>query len=152
MTVRQALNSHPFVAASVAILILVFLALLAIHGSRDPGSDQLAFYTTDDGATLFTDDWMKVPPFDHDGKVAVKALVFTCNNGQTHFVQYLYKYSDQAKQQIEALHTRFPMTPGLIKRPGDSQWISESDPKAGRIVAPKCPDGSGTGPFRQVWP
>jgi len=155
MSLRQALNNHPLIAASVSILILVFLvflALLAFRGSGNPASDQLAFYTTDDGATLFTDDLFKLPPFDHDGQPAVKAFVFTCDDGQHRFVQYLFKYNDKLKQQLEAAHARFTMAPGLIKRPGDAKWIGQDDPRAFKILVPKCPDGSGPGPVRQVWP
>ncbi len=102
----------------------------------------LNFYTTDDGVTLFTDDSQKVPPFDHDGQQAVRAFVFTCDNGQHQFVQYLQKYSDEVKQQLETSRAFGTFANGLIKRPGDVKWISESDPKAQVIMLPKCPDGS----------
>jgi hypothetical protein len=149
MTLRQALNRHPFIAAGVAVLILVFLTF---RWFRNPAPEDVAFYTTDDGATLFTDDLRKLPPFDHDGSPAVKAMVFTCDGGQHQFVQYLFKYSDDVKQQLEASHARDLIVPGLIKRPGDGQWIEQNDPKAFKILAPKCPAGDGPGPFRQVWP
>jgi hypothetical protein len=78
--------------------------------------------------------------------------VFTCDNGQTRFEQYLQKYSDPVKQQFEATHTAIPMLPGLIKGPGNGKWISETDPTAGDIMMPKCPNGSDHGPIRRVLP
>ena len=52
------------------------------HGPGWKPSPGSAFYTTDDGATLFTDGADRLPPFDHDGKAAVMAAVFSCDNGK----------------------------------------------------------------------
>jgi hypothetical protein len=151
MEVRRALNRLLLIAASIVIVLLVFLAFRWSGITRGQPVN-MAFYTTDDGATFFADDLGKVPPFDHDGKPAVEAFVFTCDDGQHHFVQYLRKYSDEVKQQLEATHTTVTLTPGLIKRPGDAKWISETYPQASTIMTPKCPDGTGPGPIRPVWP
>jgi hypothetical protein len=153
MGIREQLNRNQTasIAASLSVVLLVVIWLYA-RGSGPSIPKQLNFYTADDGATLFSDDSQKVPPFDHDGRQAVRAFVFTCDDGKHQFVQYLQKYSDDVKQQLETSHPFGSMGNGLIKRPGDANWTAESDPKAQDITRPKCPDGTGTGPFRQVYP
>jgi hypothetical protein len=154
MGIRDQLNRNQTVSiiASLIAIVLV-LVWICVRSSGTSIPTQLNFYTTDDGATLFSDDSGKVPPFDHGGQQAVRAFVFTCDNGQHQFVQYLEKYSDQMKQQLETSPHEFGMIAnGLIKRPGDAKWISESDPKAHAILQPKCPDGNNTGTYRQVYP
>ena len=113
-----------------------------------------AFYTTDDGATEFADDINKAAPFDHNGKLAVLAFVFTADGGKHHWVQYLQKYSDEAKAQAEALKSSKdsgaamamePMGDRLyVKRPSAGEWVKMSDPKSDKIITPVAPPGMGT--------
>ena len=72
-------------------------------------------------------------------------MVFICDDGQHQFVQYLQKYSDDAKQQLEKPHSFGSTFIGLIKRPGETKWISESELKARSIELAKCPDGNNPG-------
>jgi hypothetical protein len=147
MEIREQLNRHQTasIAASLSVVALVVI-WICMRSSGTSIPKQLNFYTTDDGATLFSDDSRKAPPFDHEGQPAVRAVVFTCDDGKHQFVQYLQKYSDEVKQQLETSHSFGAIFIGLIKRPGDAKWISESDPKAQAIERPKCPDGSNPRP------
>ena len=43
-----------------------------------------------------------LPPFDHDGKQAVRAFVFRCEGGKP-FVAYLLRYKEGSQNQIELL-------------------------------------------------
>ena len=143
MEIRVLLNKHKAVSLVVslgAIALVLISICMRSRGTSIP--KQLNFYTTDDGATLFSDDSQKAPPFDHGGQQALRAVVFTCDDGKHQFVQYLQKYSDEVKQQMERSHSFGAINIALIKRPGDAKWILESDPKAERIERPKCPDGS----------
>jgi len=143
MGIREQVNRHHVVSigASLGVVSLVVI-WICIRSSGTSIPKQSTFYTTDDGATLFSDDSRKVPPFDHNGNQAVRAVVFTCDDGKHQFVQYLLKYSDEVKQQLETPHSFGAIFIGLIKRPGDAKWILESDPKALVIERPKCPDGT----------
>jgi hypothetical protein len=153
MGIRERLNEHQTVsiAASLGVVLLIVI-WICVRTSGTSIPKQLNFYTTDDGATLFAEDSRKVPPFDHDGQQAVRAFVFTCDDGQHQFVQYLQKYSDEVKQQLEASRAFGTLANGLIKRPGDAKWIPESDPAAQAMTQRKCPDGNNTGTYRQVYP
>jgi hypothetical protein len=153
MGIREQINRHQRTSIAVsACVVIMVVALISFENVGSGLPKQLNFYTTDDGATLFTDDWRKVPPFDHDGQQAVRAFVFSCDGGQHQFVQYLEKYSDAAKQQIEASQSRDQLQMGLIKKPNAKQWIAESDPRAAGIIKPQCPDGNSSGTYRQVFP
>lgn len=100
------------------------------------------FFTDDDGQTLFTADLMSVPPFDHNGREAVRAYVFTTDGGNTRFVAYLEKYAPQAKQAIEKFRAELLKNPSqppsavaleqigqgtLVKKPGQGNWVSVKD-------------------------
>ncbi len=71
--------------------------------SRGPQIPTQAYYSVDDGQTFFADDINLVPPFEKDGKMAVRAHVFTCDGGKTPFVAYLERYTPEAKGKIEAM-------------------------------------------------
>ena len=66
---------------------------------RVPNGD-LACYSDDDGATWFVDSAYKVTPFDHEGKQAVRALVFTYAGGSKHFVVCLMRYSQKGQKKL----------------------------------------------------
>jgi hypothetical protein len=144
------------IAACVATgLALCFIAwTLMTPTPNTAGPPDEAFYTTDDGKTLFADDAAKVAPFDHDGRQAVRAYVFTCDGGTTGFVQYLEKYSDEVKRQLEPQSGRPgwrpPTSMALVKRPGPGQWVPGMSQEASRLTLPSCPGGKG--PPRQVTP
>ena len=87
---------------AVVLLVVVFAfremspqTTASAAGARD-------FYTIDDGATYFEDSADRLPPFTHKGKVACRAVVFTCDGGKTTFVGYLERYTPAAQKRIEA--------------------------------------------------
>jgi hypothetical protein len=154
MGIRDTINRYPRAAAAFSSMTVAVVLVSIFLRSRPSGPPRRrAFYTTDDGATLFVDDWEKVPPFDHDGQPAVRAFVFTCDDGKTQFVEYLEKYSDEVKQRMDGKQLQTSVGLGLIKKPGSGPWVSESDAKKARaIIAPPCPDAMGKGQYRQVAP
>jgi hypothetical protein len=109
------------------------------------------WFTTDDGKTLFTDEARKLPPFDHDGKPAYRAYVYSCDGGKTRFVAFLERYTPDALRQLEE-QRKSSMPPELgvidrlmnqgreVKRPGDANWVNFSDPKGKIIRKPVCAD------------
>ena len=153
MGIRDAINRHPAWAAilsSVAVILVIMVIFL--RNRAVDASHAKVFYTTDDGATFFADDLEKVPPFDHDGKPAVRAFVFTSDGGEHQFVQYLQKFSDDVKGRMDARQLRTQIGLGLIKKPGSASWIQESSPKAAAMMAPPRPDAIAKGQYRQVLP
>lgn len=61
-----------------------------------------AYYTDDDGQTFFVDSVYRVPPFDHNGKTAVRAMRMTYDDGKKDFVAYLQRFTAPVKKKLDA--------------------------------------------------
>jgi hypothetical protein len=154
----------------VIVLIAVGIGVIVsnLKGQGPPGYAHYAFYSDDDGASYFEDSNQLVPPFDHGGKLAYRAHVFTYDGGKTKWVGYLEGYTSEARPRIVKIHALMdklakdphakPPPPDqdpmyvipeishkglVIKQPGkDNKWVSEADggafAKAKQVV---CPDG-----------
>jgi len=140
-------------------LLLVGLAVIVYSQTRGPtapGDHTRAFFTIDDGKTWFPDDAAKLPPFDKDGKQAVRAYVFRSAKG-TEFVNYLERYKPDARRVLEASKSA-PDSKGPpknlpaiqnahtsgreVKRPGDEKWVATANLRdAAQVMAIKSPDG-----------
>jgi hypothetical protein len=159
MTMREKIFQNPRVGGAVAgalILLGITSIFLQIRGSSVPVAASKLFFTVDDGKTWFADSADNVPPFDKDGKQAVRAFVFRCSNG-TEFVNHLERFKPEAKHTLENLNTPNPDHKGPanlaaiqsaynggreLKRPGDAKWIDAGNfREAGQIIAVKCPTG-----------
>lgn len=162
MTVRESISRNPRIGVGAAALLAVVAGILIFfetHQDSAPASANAnAYFTVDDGKTWFIDDMTKLPPFDKDGKQAVRAFVFRCPDGKQ-FVGYVQRFTPAAKQAILAIENGDPNRKGppdtsgirmaytvgrQIKRPGDTRWTSGGDGlKAIQIITVKCPDGGG---------
>lgn len=146
MEIRQSLNKKPALAITIAIVLVAGSAFAIFRESHPPEAvvDTRVYFTDDDGKTWFKDEVNKIPPFDHDGKQAVRSFMYQ-HNGQT-FVGYLQKDSDALKSKIQARNSASDsdlMNGTLVKRPGDQTWLPSSDPRAHQIMSNiKAPDGS----------
>jgi hypothetical protein len=156
MSIRQMLNEKPALAYAVAVgLVLLAAAFIAYQligssnaTSRAAESDQ-AFFSDDDGATYFPDAQAKIPPFNHQGRLAYRAIVFRCGSDKP-FVGYLGKFTETKKKEMEAVAKAGGMSPRilrasmgqmLIKKPGPGKWVSPDDgnnyEKAQTVSCPK---------------
>jgi hypothetical protein len=125
-----------------------------LRGESTIGSG--TYFTTDDGKTLFVDKSTRLPPFERDGKEAVRAHVFEC--GGKRVVGYLSRYTASAKKALDEASSyagtgkappnvdqlaNIGRTGLEVKRPGDSQWVSQANARrATQIRVFKCPDGT----------
>ncbi len=159
MGIREKMNQNPGVTTGVTIgVIVIALAFIIwqLLPNRGPKIPTKAFYTVDDGATYFADDIKKIPPFDHEGKQAVRAYVFKC--GGKEFVAYLERYTPQAKARLEKAREEAAKNPDAappdmmmpdlmesgiqVKKPGQGRWVVQSDFQHSQdIMQVKCPDG-----------
>jgi len=109
-----------------------------------------AFFTDDDGKTWFKDDVKKLPPFERNGKQAVRCFVYRCGESGRPWVSHLMRYTAQGKKQVES-KTNDPG--GLSERAvvlievkeagtGNKGWIDANDPRAAAIQQLTCPDGT----------
>ena len=158
MGIRETLNKNPGIttgATAAIILIAIGFIIYQLSGGGAPSVATEAYFTIDDGKTWFADDINKIPPFDKDGKQAVKAYVYKCPGGDP-FVSHLERYTPEGKKALEAAQkSNDPNNPVVledvmangveVKKPGADPvkgWAKQSNSAiAGKIMELKCPDG-----------
>jgi hypothetical protein len=134
--IRETINEKPAIAyGGFGVLLLIAIGLLFYFLRGGPGAapidkpvgDQV-FYTVDDGQTWFPDALQKATPFKHDGKDAVRAMVYRCSDGKT-FCAFLVRHTDLGRQQkglmLEIANrpsfSEHPLTE--VKKPGTKDWL-----------------------------
>lgn len=80
--------------------------------SADAGVGKVYFTTdTTSGpaaiAAMFADSADKLPPFDHNGKPAVRVRVWTTDGGNTRYVSHYERHTPKALEAISALRQKF---------------------------------------------
>jgi hypothetical protein len=170
MGIRESLNKNPAITTGVTIGIivvaLVFILVQALGGggAASGGSVDKAFFSVDNGKTWFADDINKLPPFDHEGKPAVRVYVFTCDGGKTKFAAYIERYTEAAKKEMEKARAN-PQGPGMmgmeslsytgreVKKAGsEGPWLKAMDPRAAEAMSINCPDGQSMDNLEMVFP
>ena len=160
MGVREAIDRHKGWAvgiAAVGVLTVAVFAWRQVGSSSGVGAVESAqaFYSTDDGATYFSAPADLIPPFDHEGKTACRAAVFTCDGGKTKFVGYLEKYPAAAKARLDAARdagkrgdrSAAPAATAAgdieIKKPGAAAtWVNRRSREAAQVLNVTCPHGT----------
>jgi hypothetical protein len=163
MGIREQISAQKIVPAAIAVVLMAVAVFILLQQFRQPAKANLSqsFYSDDDGQTWFADSAFQVPPFGHNGKTAVSALIYTYDNGSKKFCAYLAKYNDSTKQRLEAayadakaqgqplgsvslLHDRNFINGGLmVKLPGaNNPWIPMDDPHSIDVCMVHSPDGS----------
>jgi len=150
-------------AIAIGTAVVIVAGCVVIGRSLFPNSfgktSPQAYFTVDDGATLFTDNSDHMPPFDHNGQQAVRAHVYTYDGNKTHLVAYLEKYDlDMYKQKNQAIkrgESPAPCNAGpFVKKPGaeNTSWFSMTDgPAYADVISILPPPGSSAG-FYEVTP
>jgi hypothetical protein len=136
-------------AIVVALAALGYTLRSATQGP--PSAATKAFYTTDEGQTVFVADMSAVPPFEHDGKLAYRVWMYSCDGGKTKFPGYLERYTPEAKKRIEAARAggggAASPAPGDVelKKPGaGNPWVSRANSsEAAAVTNVTSPSGSG---------
>ena len=137
----------------IVLSIVVYLLRDAFPGSS--GGVSKAYFSDDDGVTQFVDSAEHFVPFDHNGKQAYRAWVFSTDGGKTTFVGYLERYTPQAKERLiselrdfKAGKTHMPPdvrpSDAEVKKPGvGNPWVSRGDmQKAQQILKLNVPASS----------
>jgi hypothetical protein len=108
--IRQSVNDHPVPAAILTVVIMlaggyfVGLYLGFFHHSQTPLVIK-CYYCDESGQNVFIDNAENVPPFDHNGKLAYRAVIFKCvdkdgNVMKAPFVQRLECYDEESRAEI----------------------------------------------------
>jgi len=161
MSIREIIQRNQRVCgavAGVAVLAALGVSMRSLSGSEQPPRVERVFYSDDDGATYFVDNVDRLPPFDHDGKPAVRAHVFRCGHGGDAFVGYLEKVDDVTRAKLEQMRQAgilmrepngvVPIDIAMLrdngclykspKVPAD-KWVKNGQPGADDIQHVKCP-------------
>lgn len=154
MSVRELLNrqSTPFsiIAALLLVVAGAWLLISSMGNERNIGVAK-AFYTIDDGKSVFVADSANIPPFSHDGKTAVQAMMFTADGGKTRFVGYLMQFTERGQAKLREARAKADrpaptLDPELqvntqVKKPGEANWVSLGDlAAAGRVMQVTAPN------------
>ena len=154
MQIREWMNQNSAVV-TVAALALLILALVLLFsqcrsGGVPQGTGEAYYYDTETG-DYFVGDATAVPPITSQaGNPAVRAHLFTCgdcaNEGER-FVGYYEKYSDSAKQAIEAdpesMAAYEAYIQGRLFSRDGSRWVPAESPEGYEIMQSlECSDGS----------
>jgi hypothetical protein len=163
MFIRKAIKDNRKLGGALAsvLITLAFAAVTYQFWPQRKPELAMAFFTDDDGKSWFADSLDHVAPFDHDGKEAVLAEVYTFDDGSKKFCAFLEKYTPDAKRQLEAAMAdakaqglgpdtvklqrdpTFVQSGLMVKSPGSqSQWVHWNDPNATKVLAIQSPDGS----------
>lgn len=163
MEVRRAIQGKPIIGVSIGVVCILVAGLLLAKQFWPVKKANLlqAYYTDDGGQTWFKDSVYQVPPFEHNGKEAVIAEVYSYDDGSKEFCAYIAKYTPSAKAKLQqalddaqkagqppgsvALY-RDPQFMGdatLVKKPGSGgEWIPMSDVRSIDVRSVHAPDGT----------
>jgi hypothetical protein len=147
MGIREWINKNQSLAGGAVVVLVVGAIGWATYqylANRRTISTKLpdAYFTIDDGKTYFAASTANIPPFDHQGKQAVRAYVFDCKG--TKFVGYLERYKPEARQaKLDKKATPATQIYGReLKRPGDAAWVNSGDQSAvAKIIDVPTPAG-----------
>lgn len=157
MELREKLeqNQKPLaIVVGVLVLLAIVVAFFSLRSGRGGGfggsGKPKLYFSVDDGKTWFEDDAGQLPPFQHDGKTAVRAQVYKCGENGQPFVGYLQRIEEKALKSAEAARAAGKPAADVdaiwqfaveVKKPGDAKWVSVKDRASEAIMIPKCPDG-----------
>jgi hypothetical protein len=159
MSIREAIAKRPALSTAVALIFLIGALFYVVRSTlHSPSPSAMgAYFTTDEGQTVFTDTVDHFPPFDHGGQLASEVWMFSCDGGKTKFPGFLERYTPQAKARLETALADFksgkshiPPAPGPadseVKKPGPGNpWVSRANyQEAQKITTVQCPAGGGS--------
>jgi hypothetical protein len=159
MGIRETLSKKPVLGISITVVVLVGAIAYTVQSVMPSTAYTKAYFTTDDGQSLFTANMDQRAPFDHYGKPAYRAYVFSCDGGKTTFVGYLERCTPEGLKRLAALqpdydagktHTPPMPTQGEteVKKPGSGNpWVSCTNyQEAQKITNVQSPAGASGSP------
>jgi hypothetical protein len=153
--VRDSIRKHSTATiVTMAVVVAAALFFTLRNASSSTSMTEITnkvYCTTDDGQTTFVAPMSQVPPFDRDGKAAVRAYMYSCDGGKTRFVGYLERFTPEAKKRIESAKAGpgggGSVGPGdtEVKKPGaGNSWVSRANfAEAAKVMQVTCPGGKG---------
>lgn len=152
MSIRETLNKNSTTSTALAVVVLIAAVglLLGMFWRPSPykkGGYTEVFFTNDDGQTYFADNRLKVPPYDKDGKPAVRAQVVRCGSGKP-FVAFMSRYNERAAKSLNEAAAGGKLTQEMLdgyflqteaKKPGEKEWVSADKASETGVTTITCP-------------
>jgi hypothetical protein len=121
MALRESIAKSPTVVmgiagAAIAISLGAIIWQAATAGTASSSADAgvaKVYFTTDTTsgpaaiAAMFPDSADKLPPFDHNGKPAVRVRIWTTDGGTTRYVSHYERHTPKAIEAVAALRQKF---------------------------------------------
>jgi hypothetical protein len=155
MSIREAINNSRWIGFSAAVIFFTAAGVIAGYAlwpTETTVRGAQGFYTDDGGKTYFRDSLYKFAPFDHNGKTAYGAMVYSYGKGE--FVAYEFRFTSAAKHRLEAAYAqgkaagdfagvaRLMGQPDIslggceIKMRGSNRWVTRAVSPHPAVVAP----------------
>jgi hypothetical protein len=138
--IRQAIQKNSGITIALVVVVGLVAVAWALRNTSfsPPVASTKAYYTVDEGQTVFVEEMSKLPPFQHDGKTAYRVWMFSADGGMTKFPGYLERYTPEAQKRIEAaLAAAKPGQPAAppvgpadteVKKPGNgNKWVNRAN-------------------------
>jgi hypothetical protein len=159
MSIRESIQSKRWLSVLGAVLMIGFAVVVLAYNylPEHRPTGEKACYSDDDGQSWFVDDTYKIVPFDHNGKQAVRAMVFLYAGGAKNFIVCLIRNTpdgqvalqkaiDQAKshnQPITSILQFNDTSLQEVKLAGAGHpWVRRSSAEARQVLTLRSPDGS----------
>jgi hypothetical protein len=102
MSVREALQRSKTAGITTAVVLFTIAGSMIAytvwpHGPR--ANPTGAFLSDDDGQSFYSDSIYHFPPYEHEGKTAYRAIVYSSNSGK--FVGILARFTPDTKKLLE---------------------------------------------------
>jgi hypothetical protein len=154
VAIRETIAKHQKISVASSATVLVGAILFCVMNQRAQTLSPPTrwYFTVDNGKTWFVDDINKVPPFDHNGRQAYRARIFTCEGSSKEWCGYIERCNPKVKAKVdESVARGVPMrdlirliTDGMeVQRPGrpDTEWVPSSKAREyAEVTGVKCPD------------
>jgi hypothetical protein len=92
-----------FLIAAILLVVATVQAAYFFRPAKHPSATGM-FFSDDDGQTYFMDSIYKFPPWDHNGKQANTAIVYSSGSGN--FVAYQVRYRPAAQKELQDLYAK----------------------------------------------
>ena len=151
MGIRETMNKNPALAYGIAGAFVVVALGIVVYHFKPPKAVNMdkAYFTEDDGATTFVDSNDNIPPFDHNGKTAVKLIMYSYHNGKMRYIGYLQRWTDDVAAKMKDPAKAKDVTTGDIKGGSEvklpnspAPWVNANSSDARLIFGKKSPDGT----------
>ena len=142
------MENTPRTIVLFAVLGVVFLVVVLLHlyWGETSGLPSMGpyYYSTDGGKTFFASGQIHIPPFKHNGKTAVAAVVYVDTHGKP-FVGYVFTYGHTGHdlllglpkvngQTINNIAMRRQASQDcFVRKPGSRKWVPWNSPEGRKI-------------------